>query len=336
MSSGNLGLRRNPSSMDGSPSSQILKPQPRRSVNLSLIPPSPSNSSSASPHEQSPTEHSPTSQSPEFMDIRSNHNISVGGKAAVNYQNGDLDAQEGSTPRRSRSLLNLTGSTLYGIYSPTSYEPHRDEPMTPWGTGAQTPSRSTGTDARKGFPLFTAEAFKEKAAIGKERRQERRKSMHQQRQSWRRSATASQIATTFLRVVLLFAFGLAYGEVITQLHNSGRVAPVQVNQIDRSSWSYLAFWGLTGVLLGESLPYLDTFWKNRSSSDSAIEDDDMSSEQEGPSASQDAPVIQQEEQSRPETDWNDIVRSIGAFVGIAFAIVSSLDCTYCYFGLLTR
>ncbi|KAH9825911.1 Insulin-induced protein (INSIG), partial [Teratosphaeria destructans] len=47
--------------------------------------------------------------------------------------------EDSSTPNRTKSLLNLTASTLFGIYQPTGYAADREEPSTPWGTGAQTP-----------------------------------------------------------------------------------------------------------------------------------------------------------------------------------------------------
>lgn len=258
------------------------------------------------------------------MDIRSNHHLGLGGKAAGPTFDPDRASEGRQTPHTSRSFVNLTGSTLFGIYSPTGYEPNRDEPSTPFGTGALTPARNLGAESRRGAPVFTAEAFKERAAIGKERQKERKKSMHQQRQYWRRASTASHVAAAVLRAVLLFAFGIAYGEIITQLHNSGRVAPVQVNQLDQSSWSYLAFWGLTGILLGATMPYLDRAWEKSVNSVSEEEDDSFGNKRESTTA------VEEEEdegyddrQNSLGTDWGDVVRSVGAFVGIAFAIVGT-------------
>ena len=293
--------------------SQVLRPQPRRPGNLSLTPIS-SHSSDASVSEQSPEEQLSEPELIEYMDIRSNHHMGIGGKPAAPRLESDSARDEGQAPVKTRSFINLTGSTLFGIYSPTGYEPNRDDPLTPFGTGAQTPARVSSNEIWRGMPVFTAEAFKEKAAIGKEREKERRKSIHQQRKHWRRPSAMSQIVTFLLRASLLFAFGIAYGEVITQLHNSGRVAPVQVNQIDRSSGLYLTFWGMTGTLLGTGLPYLDKIWggsHSRQEDDNAgvLEDDEEDS---------------QEQQLTLGTDWGDVVRSIGAFVGIAFAIVSLL------------
>lgn len=47
---------------------------------------------------------------------------------------------------RAQSVMNLTSSTLMGIYEPTTYDNDKYTPgielNTPWGTGAETPARS--------------------------------------------------------------------------------------------------------------------------------------------------------------------------------------------------
>ncbi|KAI7680658.1 hypothetical protein KC353_g22026, partial [Hortaea werneckii] len=50
-----------------------------------------------------------------------------------------LSGDGSTTPSRTRSILNLTSSTLFGIYQPTGYATDREDPSTPWGTGAETP-----------------------------------------------------------------------------------------------------------------------------------------------------------------------------------------------------
>lgn len=109
------------------------------------------------------------------------------------------------------------------------------------------------------------------------------------------------------KICLLFAFGVAYGIIITHLHDDQRLAPVQVEGISRNDWRYYIFWGIAGVGLGSLLPWIDFHWNENP--DSAIESDEL-------------------DEKRPQVgsalaaDWNPVVRSVGAFVGIAFAIVS--------------
>ena len=92
-----------------------------------------------------------------------------------------------------------------------------------------------------------------------------------------------------LRGIALFAFGVAYGAVVTDLHNSKKFSPATVD-IDRYNPRYLVQWGLAGVVLGSLLPWLDGGDADHGS-------------------------------ARTKIDWDPAVRSIGAFVGIAYAIV---------------
>lgn len=103
----------------------------------------------------------------------------------------------------------------------------------------------------------------------------------------------------------LFGVGVLYGVLISQLHDRQEIAPVKVEGINHSAWHYLAFWGIAGVVLGQALPYFDTLWS--APLDSDIEDEEEEQQQ-------------QQRRQRGNGGWNDVVRSIGAFVGVAFAI----------------
>lgn len=70
------------------------------------------------------------------------------------------------------------------------------------------------------------------------------------------------------------------------------MSPVTI-EIDRYSMRYYVQWGLAGVALGSLLPWLD------------------------------GETLAVEEKGNGKIDWDPAVRSIGAFVGIAYAIVSS-------------
>jgi hypothetical protein len=113
---------------------------------------------------------------------------------------------------------------------------------------------------------------------------------------------ASVILRSCIRVIMLFCFGLAYGGIIAHLHDNRNVAPIKVTGLNRASWRYLAFWGVAGVVMGSLLPWVDEIWGTEDSTTS-----------ESTSA-----------ETRPRglnaVEWNDVVRSVGAFVGVAFAI----------------
>jgi Insulin-induced protein (INSIG) len=250
---------------------QILRPIPRRTFeitpasNESSVPPSPS----------------PEHTNPELLEAK---------------------LHGASPPSRTRSILNLTSSTLLGIYSPTGYEVSREEPSTPWGTGAQTPSQRQSVDGQRPSPLAVSwDRFSPRPAFDR-----------------RRSGFRGLYLPLLLRGTLLFVIGIAYGTLITHLHDDQKLAPVKVEAFDRHSWNYLIFWGLAGVAFGSLQPCVDLMW-----SESAANTERPASpvRRRGSSSSTDG----NGNGERPGygSDWTPMVRSIGAFIGIAFAIVST-------------
>lgn len=73
------------------------------------------------------------------------------------------------------------------------------------------------------------------------------------------------------------------------------------------------FWGVAGVALGSLLPWVDTLWEDKFGGTSTLQ-----------GAQEDIPDVKADESGSSGTfgaDWTPVVRSVGAFVGIAFAIV---------------
>ena len=131
------------------------------------------------------------------------------------------------TPSRTRSVLNLTSSTLFGIYTPG------EDFSTPWGTGAQTPALRTINDDT------------EPPVIGAFQQSRLNSSLSHQHHANPRETSISFA----LRAVLLFLLGIAYGVVVIHLHDDQRLAPVKVEGIERYSLWYLVTWGLAGWVL---------------------------------------------------------------------------------------
>ncbi|KAF2168760.1 hypothetical protein M409DRAFT_20777 [Zasmidium cellare ATCC 36951] len=261
-------------------SQPILKPRPRRPFELS-----------SAPNSAPPTPPSDAMNFPEKLD-----------KLDTSHTSSRMaDSGNGSaTPSRTRSFLNLTASTLFGIYQPTGFGTETENP-TPWGNGAQTPA-----DSRHGSFDFSRislpdSAFERDGANGRVRRRSTQPQVQIRKQaSYRpRKGFKGYFLPLAGRVVALFGTGVLYGLLISHLHDRQKLAPVAVN-LDRSRWSYLATWGFIGVLLGEALPWADMLWH---------EDGD---EEDGQG--------QPRKVGRDVNAWLDVVRSIGAFVGIAFAI----------------
>ena len=262
----------------------------------------------------------------------------VGGSAGVSGT---------TTPARTRSILNLTASTLFGIYQP-------DEDATPYGSGAQTPldSRHNSFDHRQGSFDFTRSArFPENITLsgsgsgsnGHAKRsslqlqqQEQQEQMARQRQRAAAIAAANArqqrpFRTRALaacgRALALLAIGVLYGLLVSHLHDHQKLAPVPLD-IDRRSWVYLAFWGGAGVLFGEALPWVDSSLASRQVDDgrttTETEDEDArrGSTTAGKASSSPPPPAPEprREPKRGSRGWPEVVRAVGAFVGIAFAI----------------
>jgi hypothetical protein len=216
-----------------------------------------------------------------------------------------LDARYNSdappaTPSRSRSLLNLS-STLFGIYSTTSGSfGDREDPATLGGAGAD------GGSARQ--------SMEDVRPISKERIPQRITPSHGNHVGFK-----NLILPLALRTILLFVFGIAYGTIVTRLHDNRHVAPVRVEGFDRSGWRYLTFWGIAGVGLGSLLPWVDFLWEDRLESEEVVDTKEKK-------CSTGADGVASETSDKADNglaaDWNPAVRSVGAFVGIAFAIVS--------------
>ena len=118
---------------------------------------------------------------------------------------------------------------------------------------------------------------------------------------------------------------MAYGLIVAHLHNEQYLAPVKVEGIESNSWIYVISWGFAGVGLGSLLPWVDIIWEDMLGNDHHDhEQENVSTEKRRKIGT----IIEEEEvpSSRGDnglgTDWNRIVRSIGAFIGVAFAIVS--------------
>lgn len=191
-----------------------------------------------------------------------------------------------------RSILNLTSSTLFGIYDPST----PDESLTP---GMQTPGLQASIDDQQPPIIGAFERSKPPPLDVPHHRR-------------------SFLATT-MRTVILFVAGAAYGIFISQLHDSQRIAPVQIEVVETWSWPYLVGWGVAGVSLGALLPWIDSVLEGVLGG----RKDEL---QQPPFAKSGST---RQEEARPgsssgkagiEANWNPLVRAITAFIGVAFAI----------------
>lgn len=183
---------------------------------------------------------------------------------------------------RNGSIMNLTSPTLYGIYSPTAFESTRDEDSA-WGTEAS-------PDTPKVQP--TSERTESTAVL-------------RSRTRLSYGLFRGVILPQTVRSVLLFAFGVVYGIITIHLHENHWITPVKLEYTHfYGSWEYLGFWGITGVAIGNALPLFDSYL------DGAI------------GRTQENQASNDQISTDLALSWPSVVRSVGAFVGIAFAMVS--------------
>ena len=238
---------------------RILRPRPRRAFD---IPPSTEPSEPPTPDEPA---------NPDFLSPK--------------------DA--GASVSRTGSVMNLTSSTLFGIYSPTAFEGSRDE-SSPWGTEAQSPATEV-TPKTEHKP------------------EANRFALQRSRSRLNHGLFRGVILPRALSGVLLFGFGIVYGIITVHLHENHWITPVKLENIHYyESWQYLGFWGLAGVALGNVLPWLDDFFE-----DAVV---DRSKAKESRRA-------RDSEERTPS--WVAVVRSVGAFVGVAFAMVGTVLINFC-------
>ncbi|EMD90921.1 hypothetical protein COCC4DRAFT_71661 [Bipolaris maydis ATCC 48331] len=217
-------------------------------------------------------------------------------------RNDDSEEQERGLPPRNPSLLNLTSSTLSGIYDESGDQSSIE---TPWGTGAETPkhifpdsqARATGIGSPDGGVSLYNRARNGSAMYPPDARK-RSHSIKQARQgTWKYLVIAGKFTA-------LYVFGVMYGVIVSHIHETKQLAAIHVEGVDQKGRAYLATWGLFGVALGSLLPYVDLLW-NAQSSESEIQPEGKEAEEHDP------PISEQ---------VNDVVRSVAAFIGIAFAI----------------
>ena len=204
-------------------------------------------------------------------------------------------------------MMNLTSSTLFGIYSPTtgaSGRRERDDLQdTPWGTGAQTPIRRPTLDDA------TYELMKDRSHLHRRRSSYRSIDSPTHPHHNSQASAFTTVASLTLRGGLLFLLGVGYGALVTRFHRA--------TEGDDSMYDHaylLMFWGIAGVILGALLPWFDRVWEDKFGEDEEDESAVVGT----------ADVVSGPDEANSGTDWAVVMRAIGAFVGIVFAIVSFL------------
>ncbi|KAH6604307.1 insig domain-containing [Trichoderma cornu-damae] len=204
---------------------------------------------------------------------------------------------------QSHSTANLNSSTLAGIYDYSDHDDvfsSGDELHTPWGTGAETPAKRRHSDNRATYELMR----------GRSSLPRRRLSYNGARASPPRQPMTPAGAAVWLapRAAALFFLGAGYGVLVTHLRREQRLLqlPDAGRILPQYEGSYLALcgFGLAGVALGALQPWFDGWWDGLS----------------GPGREDVRAEAPQRQPAAPETDWALVMRAVGVFVGVAFAV----------------
>ncbi|KAI0976210.1 insulin-induced protein-domain-containing protein [Xylaria arbuscula] len=212
-----------------------------------------------------------------------------------------MRSESSTSISRAQSVMNLTSSTLMGIYEPTTYDSDKYTPgvelSTPWGAGAETPARVLSMDEPLSMP-------QKGRLYPVRRRSSAQHSIHTPPLS-----TTTSLFYSSLRALLLSGLGVLYGIGVATVRGDRSTPAFRVDHVinaSKYSWSYMAFWAASGLTLGCLLPWIDGIWDaptGEGNSGEAIET-------EGDSG----------KKLRRKTDWALAVRGIGIFIGIAYAI----------------
>jgi hypothetical protein len=310
---------------EGDPGPRIFRPIPRRPFNLNFTSATPPDEDSA------PTTPQISANDLRFLDPRWQQQQQQQQQQKRNGNGGaDVPTPDADSLSRVTSFMNLTSSTLFGIYAPTT--PGRDRPgsfddraddlaTTPWGTGAETPAKPSGVDEE------TYKLMKDRSSAPRRTPFGGPLSPTTPTSSSRPSRTALA-SSLFLRATLLFALGVGYGVLVTRLPSRQNLSAFKQHLHPDSppslNWRYLTFWGLSGVALGSLLPWFDRVWEDtfgrHSPSSSTRRRTIPLRKNTGPVSSGNEGLVATKEGAAPEADWALVVRGIGAFVGIVFAI----------------
>ncbi|KAM0254325.1 hypothetical protein ACHAQJ_006911 [Trichoderma viride] len=213
---------------------------------------------------------------------------------------------------QSHSAANLNSSTLAGIYDCEDQDDvfngvgDGEELHTPWGTGAETPVKR-----RESISAATYELMRDRSNLPRRRMSYKTAESTPLKQPVTPAGTAVSLAS---RAMVLFVLGAGYGVLVTHLRQESRLLqlPESSHIMPRYNGSYLALWGfgLAGVALGALQPWFDGLWDSLFGSDESQEID-MDSKESLPDAAK---------QAAPDTDWALVMRAVGVFVGVAFAV----------------
>lgn len=288
---------------DGPP---LFRPIPRRPFVFDLTCPTPQ---SLTPPKDDDSDSEEQRQEDEILLARFRRDLEKSGLLGSRPPNDSPpDSPTGLT--QSHSIADLNSSTLAGIYDCSDQDEvfngagNDEELHNPWGTGAESPVKRRESVSRATYELM--------------RNRSRRQSYASTESSRLKQSTTPAARAVWLasRALVLLVLGAGYGVLVTHLHQEQGLLqlPDAGNGMPQYNGSYNAMWGFAfaGVAMGALQPWVDGEWDGLFGCDSPEAEAD--SDESLPDEAEKLPL--------PETDWALVMRAIGVFVGVAFAVVS--------------
>ncbi|KAJ6259915.1 hypothetical protein Dda_5559 [Drechslerella dactyloides] len=234
--------------------------------------------------------------------------------ATATTSSESLEPPQSGLSKRSQSIKNLTASALFGIYGPSAYD---SVPGTPGATRQSSTVNLLNGALNGSIPSPTSPVRNDfSGSDGSSLPSRRSRPLSNLTRPSRRRLRDATPLQQITRCTLLFLSGASYGLIISHLHDQSRIVPVKV-PVERDTPGYLAFWGVVAVVLGSLLPWADGIWEEYVW-ESGGDADATTTVTDGDAIIENIPIETEEREVTPV--WNPAVRSIGAFVGIAYAI----------------
>lgn len=309
----------------------IHRPIPRRTLNTAHLDTAQHTETAQTQTQTHPNASLPTSRSSDFLAQLNARLLRANTYASPPDTQNSPTSPSSTLPRQNKSFTSLArASTLQGVYDDVTES--QSVVSTPWGNGAETPAHGV---MGLNMPHLPRGSSRGSAAAQKQNTQATGMAMRRRRSSHAPHARKTRIARYAVqaaKIAALAVFGVCYGLLVRYLHGTRQLAAVfrvRRGEARGARWGGVdvLVWGLAGVVLGCALPAVDGVWRERSErgvgQKKGCKDKDRSGEVEGEKEEEGKNGDAEIEIEIPISEQiNDVVRSVAAFVGIAFAIVS--------------
>jgi len=196
--------------------------------------------------------------------------------------------------------MNLTTSALFGIYGPQGLE-DKSEPNSVVGTPRLRPGNGSLSSPRT--PSSGSNRIPNLVKRGDE----------DQTTTKKRNVQKSWSEGGLKRGIPCGVAGMVYGLIIAWLRGKTRLQPITLQGPQEIDLGYVISWGVLGTIWGYLMSEFDRWWDNYYNTKSERRDD-KKRKRRGSRV-----TLFKDQDWRLQ--WNDIVRCLGAYVGLSFAIV---------------